>query len=128
MELGTLVWVIVAVILVWLILDLLVAGGGMTGGMMAGMGGMMGSPIGWGAGRRGARATLDDWVAARGRQSSRSRSSARSVSDRAGATALARPLPPPTGAHPTPGVHRAGRGRCRTQRVGTRGGESVPST
>ena len=48
MELGTIIWVIVAVILVWLVLDLLVAGGGMTGGMMAGMGGMMGSPIGWG--------------------------------------------------------------------------------
>ena len=48
MEIGTIIWVIVAVILVWLVLDLLVAGGGMTGGMMAGMGGMMASPIGWG--------------------------------------------------------------------------------
>jgi len=51
MELGTIVWIIVAVVIVWLLLDLLVAGGGMTGGMMtgmAGMAGMMGSPIGWG--------------------------------------------------------------------------------
>jgi len=30
----------------WLVLDGLLAGGGMTGGMMAGMGGMMGSPVG----------------------------------------------------------------------------------
>src|SRR4030067_1055694 len=100
MELGTLVWVIVAVILVWLILDLLVAGGGVTGGGPRRRGSA--PRDGWGALGGGGPATLDDCVAARGRQSSRSRSSARSVSDRAGATALARPLPPPTGAPPAP--------------------------
>ena len=38
-----LLWAILAVLIVWLVLDLLLAGGGMTGGMMAGMGAMMGA-------------------------------------------------------------------------------------
>jgi uncharacterized membrane protein len=46
MELTTLIGLIVLVIVVWLALDLLLAGGGMTGGMMGGMAGMMGSGIG----------------------------------------------------------------------------------
>lgn len=46
MELTTIVWIILGVIIAWVVLDLLVAGGGMSSGMMAGMAGMMGSPIG----------------------------------------------------------------------------------
>lgn len=36
------------VLVLFLALDLLVAGGGMTGGMMGGMAGMMGNPVGQG--------------------------------------------------------------------------------
>ncbi|HZP94909.1 MAG TPA: hypothetical protein VFC31_01040 [Candidatus Limnocylindria bacterium] len=35
------------VLVVFLAIDLLVAGGGMTGGMMGGVAGMMGTPWGW---------------------------------------------------------------------------------
>lgn len=42
---NLLLWITV-VIVVWLALDLLLAGGGMTGGMMMGMGAMMGNPVG----------------------------------------------------------------------------------
>jgi hypothetical protein len=38
--------IIIAVIVVWFVLDLLVAGGGMTGGMIGGMAGMMGTGVG----------------------------------------------------------------------------------
>jgi hypothetical protein len=43
MDPATILWAILAVIIAWFLLDLLLAGGGMTGGMMAGMGAMMGS-------------------------------------------------------------------------------------
>ena len=46
MDPGTILLIIVAVIFAWLVIDLLVAGGGMTGGMMGGMAGMMGTSIG----------------------------------------------------------------------------------
>ncbi len=35
------------VLVVFLVLDLLFVGGGMTGGMMGGVAGMMGTPWGW---------------------------------------------------------------------------------
>lgn len=35
------------VLAVFLVFDLLIAGGGMTGGMMGGVAGMMGTPWGW---------------------------------------------------------------------------------
>lgn len=46
MDFRSLIGIIVLVIVVWLALDLLLAGGSMTGGMMGGMAGMMGSGIG----------------------------------------------------------------------------------
>ena len=46
MDPATIVLAIVAVVIIWLALDLLLAGGGMTSGMMSGMAGMMGSGIG----------------------------------------------------------------------------------
>ncbi|MGE5292672.1 MAG: hypothetical protein ACM3ML_36875 [Micromonosporaceae bacterium] len=46
MDPGTILWLVVAAVVAWLVLDLLLAGGGMTGGMMAGVGGMMSWPMG----------------------------------------------------------------------------------
>lgn len=46
MDPASVLWIVLAVIVAWFLLDLLVAGGGMTGGMMGGMAGMMGSPMG----------------------------------------------------------------------------------
>ena len=46
MDFRSLIGIIVLVIVVWLALDLLLAGGSMTGGMMGGMAGMMGAGIG----------------------------------------------------------------------------------
>lgn len=46
MDPATIVLAIVAVVVIWLALDLLLTGGGMTSGMMGGMAGMMGSGIG----------------------------------------------------------------------------------
>ncbi len=45
---GQVLLVVGVVLVVFLVLDLLIAGGGMTGGMMGGMAGMMGTPWGWG--------------------------------------------------------------------------------
>jgi len=45
-DFRSLIGIIVLVIVLWLALDLLLAGGSMTGGMMGGMAGMMGSGIG----------------------------------------------------------------------------------
>lgn len=46
MDPGTIVLVITAIVVIWLVVDLLFAGGAMTGGMMSGMAGMMGSGLG----------------------------------------------------------------------------------
>jgi hypothetical protein len=46
MDPASVLWIVLAVIAVWLLLDLVLAGGGMTGGMMGGMASMMGSPVG----------------------------------------------------------------------------------
>ncbi len=54
MDPGTLLLIAVAVLVVWLLVDLFFAGGAMTsgvacgvGGMMGAVGGMMSTPIGW---------------------------------------------------------------------------------
>lgn len=46
MDPASVLWIVLGVIALWLLLDLVLAGGGMTGGMMGGMAGMMGSPVG----------------------------------------------------------------------------------
>lgn len=46
METGTILLIIVGVVLLWLLIDLLLAGGAMTGSMMGGMMIMAGNPIG----------------------------------------------------------------------------------
>lgn len=46
MDFSSLLVVIAAIVVLWLVLDLFAAGGGMTAGMMGGMAGMMGSGIG----------------------------------------------------------------------------------
>jgi len=45
---GNFLMTVLVLLVAFLALDLLVAGGGMTGGMMGGMAGMMGTPWGWG--------------------------------------------------------------------------------
>lgn len=47
MDLGTLLLIAVAALVVWLLVDLFFAGGAMTSGAVCGVGGMMGTPIGW---------------------------------------------------------------------------------
>lgn len=46
MDTGTILLISVGVVLLWLLIDLLLAGGAMTGGMMGGMMMMAGNPIG----------------------------------------------------------------------------------
>ena len=48
MDIGSFLLGALVVVLVLVVLDLLIAGGGMSAGMMGGMAGAMGTPWGWG--------------------------------------------------------------------------------